>query len=127
MPGTAALGKADRSMDIQRMEVGLVTVLRFKGDIDLEGVNALRVALLTLIKEKRANVVVNLSGVGYVSYLGIGVLLERMRQFQVLGGDLKLVGLNLGVKRALHMASVTKLFTIHDLESQAIDGFRAAA
>jgi stage II sporulation protein AA (anti-sigma F factor antagonist) len=114
-------------MDIQRMEVGLVTVLRFSGDIDLEGVNGLRVALLTLIKEKRANVVADLSGVGYVSYLGIGVLLERMRQMQRLGGDLKLAGLNLGVKRALHMASVTKLFSIYESESQAIDGFREAA
>lgn len=63
-------------MNIDKVDSGVVTVLRLRGDIDEEGVNALRRSLLDCIKGKRWNVVVDLSGVRYISFLGIGVLLD---------------------------------------------------
>ena len=114
-------------INIHRTEVQSVTVLRVEGDIDEEGVNELRIGLLSCLKEKHVNVVMNLSGVRFISYMGIGVLMERRRQLRRLGGDLKLVGLNLFVQRAFHMASVTAIFSICDSEAQAIEGFREAA
>lgn len=50
-----------------------------------------------------------------------------MRQLRVGGGDMKLSGLNLFAERTFHMASVTSMFSIHDTEAQAVEGFRAAA
>ncbi|NIA12922.1 MAG: anti-sigma factor antagonist [Nitrospiraceae bacterium] len=114
-------------MTFQRSEAGKVTVLRFEGDIDRQGVDLLRVALLACVKEKRGRVVVNLSGVREVSIMGVGVLVERRRQLRAIGGDIKLVGLSLFVKRVLEMASVNALFSIHDTEAQALEGFREAA
>lgn len=114
-------------INIHRTEVQGVTVLRLEGEIDEEGVDTLRVGLLSCLKEKRTNVIVNLSGIRYISYMGIGVLMERRRQLRRLGGDMKLVGLNLFVQRAFHMASVTALFCICDSEAQAVEGFREAA
>lgn len=114
-------------MELARTEEGAVTVVRLEGEVDQEGVNGLRIGLLNCLKDKRCRVVVDLSGVRYVSYMAIGVLLERRRQFAANGGDLKLAGLNLVVKRTFHMASVTGMFSIYDTIAQARDGFRAAA
>jgi anti-anti-sigma factor len=114
-------------MDIERMDQGPVTVLRVKGDIDDEGLNPLRLALLACVREKRANVVMNMSGARYISFMGLGVLVERQGQLRRLGGDLKLVRLNLFAQRTFDMASVTEAFSIHDSEAQAIEGFRKAA
>jgi len=107
--------------------VGGLTVLRPEGDIDEGAVNDLRVALLACLKDGRGNVIANLGGVRYISFMGIGVLIERRRQLRAIGGDLKLAGLNLFAKRTFHMASVTSQFSIYDTEAQAIEGFREAA
>jgi len=114
-------------MNISRMEMGTATVLRLEGDIDEDGVNVLRIGLLNCIKEKRCKVVANLTGVRYISFMGLGVLVERLRQLRLHGGDLKLVGVNIYTQRVLRMAGISSLFEIHDSESQALQGFREAA
>lgn len=114
-------------MEIQRTEMGGLTILRPEGDLDQGAVNDLRRALLACLKDKRCNVIVNLGGVHYISFMCIGVLIERRRQLRALSGDLKLTGLNLFAKRTFHMASVTSMFSIYDTEAQAVEGFREAA
>jgi len=114
-------------MEINKAEAGSVVVLRLDGDIDAEGVNKLRVALLHCLKEQRHNVVINMHGVGLVSYMGLGVLVERLRQFRVLGGDLKLVGINVATERLFRMAGVGALFEVYESENQATQVFADAA
>lgn len=114
-------------MNVDRTESGPVTVLRLEGDIDGDGVNSLRVALLGCITGKRFNVVVNLSKIGFVSYMGVGVLVERLQQLRKAGGDIKLVGINLYTERLFRLAGVSSVFEIYDTEARAIAGFRQAA
>jgi anti-sigma B factor antagonist len=114
-------------MNISRMEMGSATVLRIEGDIDEDGVNVLRIALLNCLKERRCRVVANLSGARYISFMGLGVLVERLRQLRLKGGDMKLVGVNTYTERVFRMAGISSLFEIHESESQALQGFREAA
>ena len=114
-------------MAVERIEQGAVTVLRLEGDIDEDGINVLRVSLLTCIKERRSRVVVNMSDVRYVSFMGLGVLVERLRQLRQLGGDLKLANVNLYTKRVIKMAGASSVFEAFDSEIQAVQGFREAA
>ena len=114
-------------MNIDRVEVGPVTVLRLEGDIDEDGVSALRIGLLGCLKEKRSRVVANVSGVRYISFMGLGVLVERLRQLRKVGGDMKLVGVNMFMDRVFRMAGISSIFEIYDNESQAVQGFREAA
>lgn len=107
--------------------MGAVTVLRLEGDIDEAGINALRVAMTECMQNQRFNVVANLEGVRFVSYLGVGVLVDRLRQFRAYHGDLKLTGLNLYTRRLLRTVGVTKVFETFDGESQAVQAFREAA
>ena len=114
-------------MKVERVEKGPVTVLRLEGDIDENGVNDLRTALLRCIKDKRSNVVLNLAKVRFISYLGAGVLVERLRQLRAFNGDIKLVRINLYTDRLFRMTGIGSLFDTFDTESQAIQVFREAA
>ncbi len=106
---------------------GNVVVVRAEGDIDEDGVKTLRVALANVIREKEYDVVVNLEGVRLISYMGIGVLVEQLRQFRCFAGDMKLTGLNLYAERLFRMVGVTSLFQIFETEDEAVRVYQEAA
>ncbi len=114
-------------LNVTANAVGDVATLRLEGDIDEDGANALRVALVKCLRDKQHNVVVNMTGVKFISYMGVGILVERLRQFRANEGDMKLVGLNLYTQRLFRMVGVTTLFETFESESQAIQRYRRAA
>ncbi|MDX9972736.1 MAG: STAS domain-containing protein [FCB group bacterium] len=114
-------------MDIQRAEAGSVRVLRLTGDLDENAVDVLRQALFECISEAQCNIVMNLSQVRFISYMGLGVLVERLRHVRAAGGDIKLVGINLYAERLFRMVGVSTLFETYDSESRAVNVFQEAA
>jgi anti-sigma B factor antagonist len=114
-------------MDIQRAEAGPVRILRLVGDLDENAVDALRTALFECISEGRCSIVMNLSQVRFISYMGLGVLVERLRHIRASNGDIKLVGINLYAERLFRMVGVSALFEIYDSETRAVGVFQEAA
>ena len=114
-------------MDIEREEMGTVTTLRLHGDIDEEGMEVLRMALWQCVEDRRCNVVVNLEDVRYISYMGVGVLVERLRQLRAYNGDLKLVSVNVYTDRLFRMIGVTKVFDQYKSEGLAVQQYLSAA
>jgi anti-sigma B factor antagonist len=114
-------------LKIESYEQGSCTVLRLEGDIDEEGMNVLRLNLMECIQAQRCNVVVNLEAVKFVSYMGVGVLVERLRQLRACNGDLKLTGVNLYTERLFRMVGITNVFETHTTEAQALKAFAEAA
>ena len=114
-------------LNVNRQDMENVTVFRLEGDIDEGGMESLRRQLMDCIQEQRFNVVVNLSGVRFVSYMGLGVLVERLRQLRAHNGDLKLTGVNLYTQRLIRMVGAKNVFDIYEVESQAVGQFRQAA
>jgi len=114
-------------LTIDKYENGMVTVLRLEGDIDEDGMNVLRLSLMECIQAQRCHVVVNLSAVKFVSYMGVGVLVERLRQLRSANGDLKLTGVNLYTERLFRMVGVTNVFDTFSTEAQAVQAFAEAA
>ncbi len=112
-------------LKIERLETGAVTVLRLDGDIDEEGMNHLRLSLAHCIQDQRCNLVVNLEAVKFVSYMGVGVLVERLRQVRAYRGDMKLTGVNLYTERLFRMVGVTKVFETFRNEQQAVQAYCA--
>jgi anti-sigma B factor antagonist len=114
-------------MHVERTDSGAVSVVRLEGDIDEHGVEALRTVLYEVMTDGRAHVVLNLKEVRFISYLGVGVMVERLRKLRQADGDLKLVGLNLYAQRLFRMVGVSNLFEVYDSEAQALAGCQAAA
>ena len=114
-------------IDIEREEMGAVTTLRLHGDIDEDGMESFRMVLWQWVQDRRCNVVVNLEDVRYISYMGVGVLVERLRQLRAYNGDLKLASVNLYTDRLFRMIGVTKVFDQYSTEAQAIQQYLSAA
>ena len=114
-------------MNIDRAEVGNVTVLRLQGDLNETGVDKLRTVLFECISAGRANLIINLREVGVLSYMGLGVIVERLRTVRGLDGDMKLVGVNIATERLFRMVGVTSLFESYDTEAHAIAVYQEAA
>jgi anti-sigma B factor antagonist len=114
-------------MNLDRTNIGQVTVLRLEGDLDEGGVDKLREGLYACIADGRFCLVLNFSEVRFVSYMGVGVLVERLRKLRASNGDIKLVGINLYTERLFRMIGVTSLFEIYDSESRAIAVYKEAA
>lgn len=114
-------------MTIERSDVGTVTVLRLIGDIDERGAEELRSGLYECMRNGRYNLVLNISQVGFISYMSVGVLVERLRKLRSCQGDLKLVGLNVYAERLFRMVGVSGLFETYDSESRAIGVYQEAA
>jgi len=114
-------------VSIQTQKRGGVSIVRVTGDVDEDGVRQLRMVLVECLRDNGYHVVVNLSGMRFISYMGVGVLVERLRQFRSYEGDMKLVGLNLYTQRLFRMTGVSSLFEVYDSESDAVREYLEAA
>ncbi len=114
-------------LNIETRKAGDIAIVRVDGEVDEDGVRQLRIALVNCLRNNGYNVVVNLSGMKFISYMGVGVLVERLRQFRSYDGDMKLVGLNLYTQRLFRMTGVTSLFDVYESEADAIREYQEAA
>ena len=103
-------------LDIKHDDYGRVHIIRISGDIDEEGVRHLRMPLVGALLENWFDVVLDFTGVKFISYMGVGVLVERLRQFRSYDGDLKILNPNNYVRRLMRMTGVAEMFvTLDDL------------
>ncbi len=114
-------------LKVDRCDTGKVTILRLSGDIDEYGIGLLRSQFMSCMRENRSHIVVNMCGVQFISYMGVGVLVERLRQCRNNQGDMKLVGINLYAERLFRTVGVTKLFQTFESENQALHAYQDAA
>ena len=112
---------------IDRMNMGDATIVRIQGDLDEGNADQLRNALQECINDGCTHLVLNLAEAGFVSYMSLGIIVERLRRFRAMQGDIKLVGVNTYLQRLMRMAGITALFDVFESESQAISGFKQVA
>ncbi len=113
-------------VEFEKVKHEHVSVLKVRGNIDTSTAKLLKRALTDLIKEEQYNIVVDMQKVVQINYMGVGTLLERLRQLRRLSGDLKLSGLNRITRKALSMVGASKVFETYDTEEAAVASFAAA-
>lgn len=114
-------------LSTENVNKGGVTILRMQGEVDEEGVRTLRIALAQTLQERRYDIVLNLKDVHYVSYMGVGVLVEQLRMFRHFGGDMKLVGLSIHADQLLRTVGALRHFNIFESEDEAVQVYQEAA
>jgi anti-sigma B factor antagonist len=100
-----------------------VSVLKVSGDLDTSTSKLLKQVLTELIEDQQYNIVVDMQKVVQINYMGVGTLLERLRQVRKLSGDLKLARLNRITRKALSMVGASKVFETFETEAGAIESF----
>ena len=110
-------------VEFKKVEHDGVSVLKVSGDLDTSTSKFLKQILTDMIEEEHYNIVVDMQKVIQINYMGVGTLLERLRQVRRLSGDLKLARLNRITRKALSMVGASKVFETYDTEEGAIASF----
>jgi anti-sigma B factor antagonist len=96
-------------------------VVAFEGEVDLENSPAARRVLLESV-ERGGDVLVDLSGVGYMDSSGVASLVEAYQESKKRGARFALVAVNAPALRVLELARLDRVFTIHETLEEALRG-----
>lgn len=111
-------------MKIEKRKKGDVLIIDLKGKVLIgEGIDELRNAINSTIKEKETRVLLNFAEVPYLDSTGLGEVVRSYTSIRKEGGNVKIVNLTNKVKDLL---SVTKLLTVFETfedEDKAIASF----
>ena len=106
----------------QRVE-GDVTVFLPEGRIDTQATTEMDQALQTAVSGGSYKIVVDMSGVDYISSAGLRSLASVLVKSRAEGGDMKLAALNERVTRVFNIVGFDLLMSIHDTAEAAIADF----
>ena len=102
---------------------GNVTLLDVSGRLTSFESVALRDAIAQLLKQKRKQIVLNLSGLQYMDSSGIGELARNYVSVVKQGGQMKVVGLSSKVEEVLKITQLYQVFPEFPSEEEAVNSF----
>ena len=77
------------------------------------------------IESGNQNIVINLSGLGYISSIGLGALVRARSRAAKAGGTIYLTNIENQVLEAFHLVNFDKLFNFYGTEAEAIEVIEA--
>ena len=110
-------------MEYEVTELPHATILRPQGDLSAQHDGELRKALVGLIGDKSANIVVDMRKVTFMDSTIIGTLVWGMKNVRESGGDVRLFGLHDFVQKLFTITLLDKAFKIFDSESEAVESY----
>lgn len=100
---------------------GDLTVVVVVGEVDVYTASVLREKLSEVIDGDHADVVVDLTGVGFLDSTGLGVLVGALKKVRGFGGRLQLVIDQEKVMKVFRITALTQVFTIHETLEDALE------
>lgn len=104
--------------DVRRTDKAMI--VEVVGDIDLNRSHDFQQALLELLEEGPANLIVHLAGVPYMDSSGVASLVKLLSRVKKAGASLHLVGLNDRVRSVFEITRLDTVFDIHNSEEEAL-------
>ncbi len=114
-------------MNITQRVEGDVTVFLPEGRIDTQAASDMDQALQSAVSASKHNIVVDMSGVDYISSAGLRALAAVQVRSKAEGGDMKLAALNERVTRVFNIIGFDLLMSIHETPEAAVAEFSASA
>ncbi len=103
---------------------GDVQVLDLKGELDAHTASELEAAIERCRDENKNKIVVNGSGLAYISSAGLGVFMAYIEELREEGGDIKIAALQPKVFNVFDLLGFPMLFDIVATEEEALARFR---
>jgi anti-sigma B factor antagonist len=110
-----SVGSAKNSSD--------VNVLKISGYLDTTTAGELEAALYGLLRKGQCKIVVDLSGVTYISSAGWGIFIGEIKEIRNRGGDLKLAGMVGDVFEVFQLLEFHTILEAYPSAEQATDAF----
>lgn len=111
-------------MDILQKKIDDVRIVTLGGRMDAYSSNDVEKQLTSLIEENQVKIILNLTGLEYISSSGLRVLLAALKKSRKASGDVRLAEMRPYVKEVFDIAGFTQLFKIFEQEKEAIDSFK---
>jgi anti-sigma B factor antagonist len=102
-----------------------VSVLKVSGYLDTNTASELESALYQLLKKEEFKIVVDLSGVTYISSAGWGIFIGEIKDIRNNGGDLKLSGMIGDVYEVFQLLEFNTILESYDSADEAVAAFGA--
>jgi anti-sigma B factor antagonist len=117
---------ADSKLIIDEREVGDVTILALRGEIELDdGDVALREHIHDLVDRGRLKVVLDLAGVTHMDSSGVGMIVGKLKTLRERGGDLRLLNMQTRGQRLFGTMKLLMIFEMFDSEDMAVRSYRS--
>ena len=103
-----------------------VVLLNLKGTIETTNAGILEDVIARLIGEKCFRIVVDLSGVTYVSSAGWGIFISEIKRVRRQAGDIKLAAMRPEVREVFDLLEFNNILKPYPDKSEAIQDFHPA-
>jgi anti-sigma B factor antagonist len=106
--------------NVTKREVGDVSILDVNGFLDAHTAPDLENAFNNLIENKNYKVVINFSGLKYISSAGLGVFMAYVETMRENNGDIKFSNLKDDVYNVFDLLGFPMLYEFYKTEEEAI-------
>ncbi len=107
-------------MEIKEETRGDIKIIDLHGRLDASTSPGVEKQLLALVAQGQVRIVFDLSGLSYISSLGLRVLMVVAKQVHTGGGKLALATLNDSVREIFSLAGFTQLFAVFQTVDEAV-------
>ena len=104
-----------------------VLILKADGGIDSTNAEEFVAELTRLVESGIRKLVLDCTGLGYISSAGVGVLVRMHKKLWTVGGDAKVASVQGPVFRLLELTKLAELFDIYPNVEAALAAFRKSA
>ena len=112
------------TFEIQNRSRSGISVLDLQGELDAHTAPELEKAFQSLMNDKQFQIIVNGSGLEYISSAGLGVFMAYIEDIRTKKGDIKIAGLKPKVYNVFDLLGFPTLYDITDSEEQAFQKFQ---
>ncbi|MBK7895389.1 MAG: STAS domain-containing protein [Anaerolineaceae bacterium] len=114
---------SDVTMNFSVESMKRVELITVTGRIDSSNAAEFEGGLKELTSNGRANLVLNLSGVTYMSSAGLRALVSTLKECKKRSGDMRLAAPSERVAEVLTLAGLDSLFQMYDDDTTAVGSF----
>lgn len=110
-------------VSVQTGNANDVSILKVSGYLDTTTAGELENALYGLVKKNLYRIVVDLSGVNYISSAGWGIFIGEIKDIRNNKGDLKLAGMTGDVREVYLLLEFHSILESYDTVDEAVSSF----
>jgi anti-anti-sigma factor len=114
-------------LDITTTTRDTAAILTVKGRVDAFTAGDLESAINAIIDKGNRCVILDFSGLAYISSGGLRILLATAKKLQNDGDLFMLCGLSIEVQKVMNLAGFTAIFSIYASASEALDAIKKPA
>lgn len=109
--------------EIKKHKKAAIHFIEVHGEIDAGSSILLDNAIKEAIEDNEKRIIMDLSGLKYISSAGLGVFISHLDEFKIQATQLVLFGINESVRQVFDILGLEKLLTIVTTEEEAMKSF----